>query len=89
MSAINRTPCSLSLWDRVRERAGAVTANVTDRIGTVAGPHPSPLPKGERAIPELKSGETGYDVMRHLAGKASGGDRNLSTNPEHLARYGR
>jgi hypothetical protein len=38
--------------------------------------------------PELESGETGYDVIKHLVGKARGGSRDLSTNPEHLADYG-
>jgi hypothetical protein len=96
MNNTNSTPRPLS----PRERAGAVTVEVTDRIGTAAGPHPNPLPEGEGAIPpcepiadrvtpELKSGETGYDVIKHLVGKAHGGSGDLSTNPEHLARYGR
>jgi hypothetical protein len=41
------------------------------------------------ARPELGSGETGYEVIKHLVGKAGGGSGDLSTNPEHLARYGR
>lgn len=39
--------------------------------------------------PELGSGETGYDVIKHLVGKARGGSRDLATNPDHLAGYGR
>ena len=39
--------------------------------------------------PELSRGQSGYDVIKHLVGKARGGSRDLSTNPEHLADYGR
>jgi hypothetical protein len=39
--------------------------------------------------PELAPGESGYDVIKHLVGKAHGGSRDLSTNPKHLSGYGR
>lgn len=39
--------------------------------------------------PEFEPGQSGYDVIKHLAGKARGGARDLSTNPKHLAKYGR
>jgi hypothetical protein len=51
MNNTNPTPRPLSPWERVRERAGAVTAEAIDRIGTVAGPHPNPIPEGEGAVP--------------------------------------
>lgn len=37
---------------------------------------------------ELGDGESGYDVIQHLVGKARGGSRDLATNPKHLAGYG-
>ncbi len=71
-------------------RAGKVTRRDTGHTATPAGPHPNPLPEGEGAIPRVTAGpsETGYDVIKHLVGKAGGGSGDLSTNPEHLARYG-
>ena len=39
--------------------------------------------------PELESGKTGYDVIKHLLGRNSGKSTDLSTNPEHLKDYGR
>jgi hypothetical protein len=32
---------------------------------------------------------SGYEVIKHLLGKSPGGPADLSTNPEHLAAYGR
>ena len=39
--------------------------------------------------PESKPGKTGFDVVGHLLGRNRGGPRDLSTNPAHLAGYGR
>jgi len=39
--------------------------------------------------PEPGSEKSGYDVIRHVIGKCRGGPADLSTNPEHLADYGR
>lgn len=40
-------------------------------------------------IPEFDSKRTAYDMIKHLLGKNRGGPRELSTDPKHLARYGR
>jgi hypothetical protein len=39
--------------------------------------------------PEAEPTKTGYDVVKHLLGKNRGGPKDLSTNPRHLADYGR
>ncbi|MPY88200.1 MAG: ribbon-helix-helix protein, CopG family [Luteitalea sp.] len=39
--------------------------------------------------PEPEPTKTGYDVIKHLLGRNRGGSKNLSTNPAHLAVYGR
>jgi len=33
--------------------------------------------------------QTGYDVIKHLIGRAEGGPTDLSSNPAHLADYGK
>jgi hypothetical protein len=33
--------------------------------------------------------KSGYDVIKHLLGRSRGGSKDLSTNPKHLADYGR
>jgi hypothetical protein len=33
--------------------------------------------------------KTGYDVIKHLLGRGRGGSKDLSTNPKHLADYGK
>lgn len=33
--------------------------------------------------------KSGYDVIKNLVGKSRGGSKDLSTNPKHLADYGR
>jgi ribosomal protein L10 len=32
---------------------------------------------------------SGYDVIKEIVGRNRGGSKDLSTNPEHLAGYGR
>lgn len=39
--------------------------------------------------PEADPARTGYDVIKHLVGKGRGGARDLSTNPKHLADFGK
>ena len=39
--------------------------------------------------PEPQPDRTGFDVIKHLVGKSRGGSKDLSTNPKHLAGYGR
>ena len=36
-----------------------------------------------------KPNRSGHDVVGHLVGRNRGGPRDLSTNPVHLADYGR
>ena len=38
---------------------------------------------------EAPKAKTGYDVIKGLLGRSRGGSKDLSTNPEHLAGYGR
>lgn len=33
--------------------------------------------------------KTGYDVIKRFLGRSRGGSKDLSTNPNHLAGYGR
>ena len=39
--------------------------------------------------PEPQPAKTGFDVIGHLIGRNRGGARDLSTNPAHLADYGK
>jgi ribosomal protein L10 len=39
--------------------------------------------------PESEPGKSGYDVIKHLLGRSSGGATDLSTNPDHFKDYGR
>jgi hypothetical protein len=39
--------------------------------------------------PQTEAEKSAYDVIKGLVGKNRGGVKDLSTNPEHLARYGR
>lgn len=39
--------------------------------------------------PEPDPAKTAYDTIKHLLGKNRGGAKDLSTNPKHLADYGR
>jgi hypothetical protein len=39
--------------------------------------------------PEPEPQKTGFDVVGHLVGRSRGGPRDLSSNPVHLADYGR
>jgi hypothetical protein len=41
------------------------------------------------ATPEVEPAKSGYDLIKHLVGKARGGHKDLSTNPQHLRDYGR
>jgi hypothetical protein len=34
-------------------------------------------------------GTSGFDLIKHLLGQYKGGPKDLSTNPKHLADYGR
>lgn len=39
--------------------------------------------------PELEPGKSGYDIIKNLVARSRGGAKDLSTNPKHLAGYGR
>lgn len=68
---------SVALRDRARKE-GISQASVVRRALRAYG-----------VTPELEAGASGYDVIKDLVGKSRGGARDLSTNPKHLARYGR
>ena len=38
---------------------------------------------------ETPKSKSGYDVIKPLLGRSRGGSKDLSTNPKHLAGYGR
>src|ERR1700689_2956102 len=38
---------------------------------------------------EAQKAKTGYDVIKPFLGRSRGGSKDLSTNPKHLAGYGR
>jgi hypothetical protein len=38
---------------------------------------------------EAPKRKSGYDVIKHLVGKSRGGSKDLSTNPKHMADYGK
>ena len=38
---------------------------------------------------EAPKAKTGYDVIKRFLGRNRGGSKDLSTNPKHLAGYGR
>jgi hypothetical protein len=39
--------------------------------------------------PELEPGKSAFDLIKDIIGASRGGPGDLSTNPEHLAGYGR
>ncbi len=39
--------------------------------------------------PELEPGQSGFDVIKHVIGRAKGGSNDLSTNPKHMVGYGK
>jgi hypothetical protein len=38
---------------------------------------------------EAPEAKTGYDVIKRFLGRSRGGSKDLSTNPKHMAGYGR
>lgn len=45
--------------------------------------------KAYGATVETPRAKTGYDVIKPFLGRSRGGSKDLSTNPKHLAGYGR
>ncbi len=45
--------------------------------------------RADGVTPDAEPGKTGYDVLEGLVGKSRSGSKDLSTNPRHLAGYGR
>ena len=39
--------------------------------------------------PERDASRSGYDLIKDIVGRNRGGAKDLSTNPKHLADYGR
>jgi len=39
--------------------------------------------------PEHDSTSCGYELIKHILGKCRGGPKDLSSNPKHLADYGK
>jgi hypothetical protein len=38
---------------------------------------------------EVPKAKSGYEVIKRFLGRSRGGSKDLSTNPKHLASYGR
>jgi hypothetical protein len=68
---------SAALAERARKEGvskGSLVRRALRAYGVTADPDPA---------------ASGYEVVKHVLGKARGGRRDLSTNREHLADYGR
>lgn len=68
---------SRALRERARKE-GVSQASLVRRALQAYGVTPGPAPE-----------QTGYDVIKGLVGKSRGRSKDLSTNPKHLAGYGR
>ncbi len=43
---------------------------------------------GATSEPKARTAQSGYDRIKHIIGRYSGGSKDLSTNPRHFDGYG-